>query len=335
MPIFVQFNLLLSICFAVIVPTFSQNAPPDPKDYPVAASDKYTGKPVDPIITTRRARTYRTVIREGAKEGPNFAGRYTIVTWGAGLATFSMAVVDAKTGIVYFPPFKSVYGSGFGLPFVDDGSSPAWRIDSRLFSFIGRPDVDDKGIGLYVYSFDRGRFELRYFEKEDEEKRKAERVNWEKELDRRMDSMSKTFLDIRKRLSEIQPNVRCYGGPSHKYPIPAFDITCTEDDLILGVTVEYHTTPDGPEAMLESEVEHQAIVNLRNAASLGDKGFGADHCSRAWLRFQKGTFYVRLNANMNREGPDSGNCVDQQNEESRRLAEFSSRIAFILADWLE
>jgi hypothetical protein len=257
------------------------------------------------------------------------------VTWGAGLGTFSMAVVDAKTGSIYFPPFKSVYGSGYGLPYIDDGSNPAWRIDSRLFAFFGRPGVGDKGMGLYVYSFDRGRFRLRYFEKEDEEKRKAEQANWENELERRMKKMAKMFADSGKRISETQPNVRCYGRPAHKYPIPAFEITCTEDDRILVMTIENHTTPDGPATMLKSEVEHPGIVNLKEVAGLGEEGLNADYCSRAWIRFRKGAFYVRLNANMNRQGPDPANCVDQQNEESRRLADFSSRVAFILADWLK
>lgn len=335
MPMFVRLLFLLGICFTSVAPAISQEKPPDPKDYPVAARDRYKKKPVSPKIGTRRARTYRTVIREGAKLGPNFAGRYTIVTWGAGLGTFSMAVVDAKTGNIYFPPFRIVYGSGFGLPYIDDGSNPAWRIDSRLFAFIGRPDVIDKGMGLYVYSFDRGRFSLLHFEKEDEEKRKAERVEWEKELNRRMDSMATIFTNVRPRVSEKQPNTDCYGGPAYKYPVPAYEITCTESDLIFVMTVEYHTTPNSPEAMLKSEVEHPGIINLKEVAGLGDKGLGADHCSRAWLRFRKGPFYVRLNANMNRDGRDPENCVDQQNEESMRLAEFSSRVAFILAGWLE
>lgn len=334
MPMFVRLLLLLGICFTAVAPAISQEKPPDPKDYPVAARDRYKKKPVSPKIDNRRARTYRTVIREGAKQGPNFAGRYTIVTWGAGLGTFSMAVVDAKTGNIYFPPFKSVYGSGFGLPYIDDGSNPAWRIDSRLFAFFGQPEEGDKGIGLYVYSFDRGQFSLLYFEKEDEEKRKAEQVEWEKELDRRMDSMSNLFGDFRKRLSELQPNVWCFGRPSGKYPIPAFNITCTENDLIVSVNLNYHTTPVETAEMNKSDLKFSELPNWRSVDALGEEGIEADNCSRAWIRFRKGTYFVWMNANLNKEGMDDPKCSNEQNADSKRLSEFTRRVAFLLADLL-
>jgi hypothetical protein len=41
---------------------------------------------------------YRTKLREGAARGPNFAGRYTVVTWGCGTGCQILAVVDARTG---------------------------------------------------------------------------------------------------------------------------------------------------------------------------------------------------------------------------------------------
>ncbi len=107
---------------------------------------------------------YRTVLKEGAKKGPNFAGRYTIVTWGAGLGDFSLAVIDAKTGRVYFPPFREVGNSSYGLPLVDKGNNPAWRPDSKLFAFVGLPGGrSSKGTGLYVYEFNHGLFRLIQF----------------------------------------------------------------------------------------------------------------------------------------------------------------------------
>jgi hypothetical protein len=41
---------------------------------------------------------YRTKLREGAARGPNFAGHYTVVTWGCGTGCQILAVVDARTG---------------------------------------------------------------------------------------------------------------------------------------------------------------------------------------------------------------------------------------------
>lgn len=82
-------------------------------------SEVYRGKPAAMVLDSKRVRMYRTVLREGAKQGPNFAGHYTIVTWGAGLGVFSMAVIDAKTGKVYFPAFKEVGNTSYGLPYID------------------------------------------------------------------------------------------------------------------------------------------------------------------------------------------------------------------------
>ena len=49
------------------------------------------------------ARRFRTVLREGARRGPNFAGHFTIVTWGCGSSCQMTAVVDARTGHVFQP----------------------------------------------------------------------------------------------------------------------------------------------------------------------------------------------------------------------------------------
>jgi hypothetical protein len=146
-----------------------QRKPPRSEDYPVSKSEIYKGRPAPVVLNSKRARMYRTVLRRGARKGPNFAGRYTIVTWGAGLGTFSMAVVDAKTGRVYFPPFEEVGSSDYGLPYVDTGNNPAWRIDSKLFAFVGVPDgKDNRGEGMYLYTFAGGRFRLVYFIRNDE-----------------------------------------------------------------------------------------------------------------------------------------------------------------------
>ena len=62
----------------------------------------------DHALRTRRDHNYRTRLREGAAEGPNFAGRYTVVIWGCGTGCAQMGVVDSKTGRVYFPPIEYV-----------------------------------------------------------------------------------------------------------------------------------------------------------------------------------------------------------------------------------
>lgn len=79
------------------VPRFSE--------YP--ARGVYRGRParVD-LQSNPDARRYRTRLREGARTGPNFAGHYTVVTWGCGTECQTLAILDAKTGRVYFAPFQ-------------------------------------------------------------------------------------------------------------------------------------------------------------------------------------------------------------------------------------
>jgi hypothetical protein len=46
----------------------------------------------------------RTALREGAKDGSNFAGHFTIVGWGCGGGCLDFGILDAENGHVYFPP---------------------------------------------------------------------------------------------------------------------------------------------------------------------------------------------------------------------------------------
>ena len=43
---------------------------------------------------------FRTVLRNGMKWGPNFAGHYAVVVWGCGTSCSSFAVVNLRTGQV-------------------------------------------------------------------------------------------------------------------------------------------------------------------------------------------------------------------------------------------
>ena len=143
---------------------------PKPEDYPVAKLEKFNGSPAEAKIIGKRARTYRTVITEGAKVGPNFAGHYSVVTWGAGMGNFSIAIVDSKDGRVLFMPFDSVGHAGYGLNFDGrDEMNPAFRTDSKLIVFSGCPGKEYEGCtdwdkeGVYIYTFEKERFKLLRF----------------------------------------------------------------------------------------------------------------------------------------------------------------------------
>ncbi len=316
--------------------SYGQREPPRPQNYPVTKSEMYKGKPASVVLDSKRARLYRTALREGAKKGPNFAGRYTVVTWGAALGVFSVAVVDARTGKVYFPPFREIGNTGYGIPFVDKGDNPAWRIDSRLFAFIGRPDANDKGMGLYVYSFERRRFRLIYFEKEDEEKKKADQEAGEKEIDRRLASMAETYESFRKQVGTAYPDVRCFQGSQiTRYPWAAIEPLCTEGDLIVSINIDYFSTPDEAKERVRSELSFPGDRKWRSVEGLGEQGVEADGCSRAMIRFRQGTYYVWMNANLNREEVADPKCTNEQNVDSRRLLEFSRKIALVLSGLLK
>jgi hypothetical protein len=91
-----------------------QDGPPRFEDYLVHES--YRGRPVPVILTSHPdARLYRTRLRNGARQGPNFAGRFTVVTWRAGFPYGVMlAVVSAETGKVTFGP-DLMFGADYRL----------------------------------------------------------------------------------------------------------------------------------------------------------------------------------------------------------------------------
>jgi len=104
------------------------------EDYPIAAVFK--GKPALPVLETPEELKFKAVIGDGVSKGwgvfdgitgkelqgprPNFAGHYTLVSFGcAELALtgcFGAATVDVKTGRVYRAPSPTA-DSGFKLPY--------------------------------------------------------------------------------------------------------------------------------------------------------------------------------------------------------------------------
>src|SRR2546425_8037819 len=95
-------RVLLIIGVAVAVAPQQASHPPRFEEYPARAP--FSGKPAPVnLASNRNARRYRTVLRQGAAQGPNFAGRYTIVKWGCGSPCKAFAIIDAKTGGVWIP----------------------------------------------------------------------------------------------------------------------------------------------------------------------------------------------------------------------------------------
>jgi hypothetical protein len=76
----------------------------------------FSGKPVPVNLRSHsKARLFRTMLKLSAEKGPNFAGHYTVGTWGCGSDCRMVAVIDAVTGRVYFAPFQVSTGATFHL----------------------------------------------------------------------------------------------------------------------------------------------------------------------------------------------------------------------------
>lgn len=89
------------------------------EDFP--ASKSFRGTPDPPNFKTNlEARLYKTVTIDGAKDGPNFAGAFTVIEYGCGTNCQLHTILNAKTGtVISYDELLSFYD-------VD------YRLDSRL-----------------------------------------------------------------------------------------------------------------------------------------------------------------------------------------------------------
>ena len=128
---------------------------PLPRFEHYSVRENFRGKSAPVKLSSRRARTFRTMLRENAEKGVNFAGHYIAATWGCGSACWSFAIIDARTGQVYFIPSLLNVG-GFGY---SDEDLIQFRKDSRLLIVVGSPN--DKGyVGRYYYVWKNNRLKL-------------------------------------------------------------------------------------------------------------------------------------------------------------------------------
>jgi hypothetical protein len=114
----------------------------------------FRGKPAPVKISSPQARMFRTMLRENAKEGVNFAGQYILATWGCGSGCSSIAVIDARTGKVYFTPFLMLVG----IALYQELGPLDYRQDSRLLKVVG--SRNDGNVGTYFYEWKNNRFKL-------------------------------------------------------------------------------------------------------------------------------------------------------------------------------
>ena len=119
------------------------------EDYRVA---RYQGPSRAPDLTSHPdAPTYRTRIRNAAKEKPGFAGEYIIATWGCGANCLMGAAISAKTGAVVFLPGSICCWN------IDNQDPIDYKADSKLLVLTGMIDEQDPA-GTHYYEMRDGQF---------------------------------------------------------------------------------------------------------------------------------------------------------------------------------
>ena len=123
--------------------------------YPVPTT--YKGPPAPAKLVGKMQNHFRTVIREGAISGPNFAGHFTIVSWGCGTSCSSFVIVNAIDGRVYEPSTPVV---GFGDGSLDtDGIGIFYRLDSAVIAINACTEAlfvnDDPSCGEHIYVMEK------------------------------------------------------------------------------------------------------------------------------------------------------------------------------------
>ena len=93
-----------------------------PTEFDTAPDEYYTRGIVSASIDFNNkkypeAQQFQTAITEGVfnASGPNFAGHYTVASWGCGSTCYSHAVVDNNTGDIISFGLQSEYGAGTSL----------------------------------------------------------------------------------------------------------------------------------------------------------------------------------------------------------------------------
>ncbi len=147
---------VLCLCLLSSPAPGQDGAAPDFKDY---ATPVYKGRAAALKLTSREARGYRTRLREGARRALNFAGHYKLHTWSCGTGCLQTALIDVKTGEVFFPAELDGFIVCFYQPGAVDDLEEALQFQkgSRLIVMSGYP-VSERGKdapkkGLYYYEW--------------------------------------------------------------------------------------------------------------------------------------------------------------------------------------
>jgi len=111
------------------------------------------------------------MIREGAADGPNFAGRMTFVDWGMAMGLRPWVIVDTASGRIVTGSQPGHYSfEGTRIPYyvvsVSDIQEPQYRIGSRLLILTGRLGEGREGVAYYLWTGRQLKL-IRFYPRED------------------------------------------------------------------------------------------------------------------------------------------------------------------------
>jgi hypothetical protein len=158
--------ILLSYIALFSINAFAQKTPTFAK-YRVAAERK-TAKQIN-FKSHPMAKTFRTNLKNIFANGEvDFAGKYMAARWGCGSGCLTIALIDAKTGNVFFPKILRDIETGY---FENENLEKVeYRQDSRLFIIRGFPgtasptdDTSNRKQGFWYYEWTGKDFRLLKF----------------------------------------------------------------------------------------------------------------------------------------------------------------------------
>ncbi|MGH9764646.1 MAG: hypothetical protein ACREAC_27740, partial [Blastocatellia bacterium] len=125
-----------------------------------------------------------------------------------------------------------------------------------------------------------------------------------------------------------------FRGVESKYGTTELEVDCIKNGLIASIHMDYLSTSDEAKERIKLDLNYSGYPLWRKVEGLGDQGIERDQCSRAWLRFRKGTIYVWVNANLNTERKEDPTCSGERNAASERLSEFARQVSLALVGLL-
>lgn len=91
------------------------------------------------------AKNFRTRLQKAIQKAPNFAGHFVFTAWGCGASCLMPAIINVKTGDVYFPDFVVIY---------DPNKEPfEFKPNSRLLIIHGSLG-EEAPIGTFYFRWD-------------------------------------------------------------------------------------------------------------------------------------------------------------------------------------